>query len=1057
MTDFCAHQGAITVLSWNANKIKLRDLLISSFLSSNPPPDVIVIQEPGTSSPSLLKSTHAVTSARDLLIYHKPALETKILLNTDEASIIQVGSSIFGCYLRNGSSPVGLSLLLSILDRHRGSFLVIGDLNTKLSIVSDRCDNPAGRLLMEYLANSQDCSLLNDMQDTFHRENVTPSMLDICLARGYYCKGSCITLRGTLDFSDHTGILFSLSKESDSHSPVSSSLRYADYFPLRSRNLHRLRDPEILRAFSETLDNSLLTPPNGDWVFLRKKILQAMRRVGIRLDAKKSSPYKEPLSQPAKALLLQRKSTVFRSPEYNKLSKMLLRQLRRDKRDRWTQFVKSIGPDEPPFSLFRRSQGRARVSSTLEKATQSLQDAFKNPLSSPDASFLDIDPHSGTLVFTLEDLRAALKSTSSSSSPGPDGIPYNFLKALGPIALEHLLAIYNSWCLSGMICEAAKHRLMQGIPKPDGGVRGLTLTNSALKIYERLLLPHLESIILPLLPDFQYGFRKGMSSAHQALRLLTTLEDKSCSHLVLFYDVKKAFDRVDRHLLLSDLASTPIDRRALAAVQSLLLPSPARVILDDKVSDEFTIRTGVPQGGILSPILFNFYLHRLGSTLSANPQQSSINFFAYADDIAIVISSEDLRPLFSESIRVHEYVCEFFQERRLELNMGKSGSMLVTKLRPHRLIWPEDNLLPPRVLEYKYLGCIIDAKLTLKSWCTSLVHAIRTRVLLIKRISSTRHLSRRQIEALYTAVVRGKLNYACSIWSRSIHAYKVLNADINGQRITMAALIGTSLERIQKESSLTPFSVIIARADLRLYLGIRQRPSLHLLDTLLSDFLHPLNDSSEHTTLYSIGTQPYLHGLLNDSFTNKDILDKLPPRPKRRSRRSFKNEVYLARFRMGKIPTRFWAASMRLCDTPLCRHCDLVLENDDHWFFDCSSIDYSPLILYNFECLPDISDSLNCWENTFDLENAILRFIYFNDLFRVSNASTDDDTPPPLPPSTPKRGLDISPAPSRLKKRPRCRSMTNRKRTTDSRPDQQVSLPKRQNLGHAPLTRTLAE
>ena len=59
-------------------------------------PEVLIIQEPGSSSPSILKSSHAVTTARDLLIYHIPSLTPKVHLDSHDASVIQVGS-VIGC------------------------------------------------------------------------------------------------------------------------------------------------------------------------------------------------------------------------------------------------------------------------------------------------------------------------------------------------------------------------------------------------------------------------------------------------------------------------------------------------------------------------------------------------------------------------------------------------------------------------------------------------------------------------------------------------------------------------------------------------------------------------------------------------------------------------------------------------------------------------------------------------------------------------------------------------------------------------------------------------
>ena len=89
-----------------------------------------------------------------------------------------------------------------------------------------------------------------------------------------------------------------------------------------------------------------------------------------------------------------------------------------------------------------------------------------------------------------------------------------------------------------------------------------------------------------------------------------------------------------------------------------------------------------------------------------------IEYYAYADDLDLTISGCDPASLLEAATQVHFYVEQFFDNLRLELNMDKSGTMLVTHLRPYGLLWPTD--LPPRVHEYKYLGCVIDSKLSLK-------------------------------------------------------------------------------------------------------------------------------------------------------------------------------------------------------------------------------------------------------------------------------------------------------------------------------------------------------
>lgn len=246
----------------------------------------------------------------------------------------------------------------------------------------------------------------------------------------------------------------------------------------------------------------------------------------------------------------------------------------------------------------------------------------------------------------------------------------------------------------------------------------------------------------------------------------------------------------------------------------------------------------------------------------------------------------------------------------------------------------------------------------------------------------------------------------------------------------MGALPRTTHSSILQESNLTPFSTLIVRSDLRLYLAIRNRQVLGLLNDMLSIVLDPLNEESEHTTLYSIGMQPYLYGFLDDSFTPTEVVRKLPAKVRRVSRCSFKNEVYLARFRMGRLPTRWWAASVGLCDTPLCRHCESAIEDEDHLFFNCPSLNYASFLPLKVTNLDELSELLHDTTPSLrSVEDAVLHFIYFNNLFRVDNVLQVNDEFP-APPSTPKRKIEISPSPSRPSKRSRRRSTSNpRKRS----------------------------
>ena len=1026
MTNTRAQPGALgrtrvpSVLSWNAGKLKARDDLILAYMESRDIPSIVAIQEPSLATPKIWKRSHKVIQAPDLLVYYEPQWTAHIMSTDHDSSIIKLVHQnlvVYCVYLRDGSKSVGISNLISSLrPEEQPNYLVMGDLNC---VMEDERMNAAGTYLAEHLDS---LCILNDWAYTFHRKNRRSSMLDYCIGSGSFLRGTCITLTD-LDFSDHCGILYEPTQEAPSSSSTREDLTYKDYFPLRSCNLHRLKDAVFLQNFQDQLEELLSKSqvPITDWLVLRRHIISSLFNTGIRAPGER--PHKRRYVSPeARSILEQRKALPFRSDEYNALSKALSRQLRRDRRESWDTFVSSITPTDSPFQLFRKSLGSPRVSGTIEEALSTLRSAFENPLPAskvtPSPPSL-VDIRTGTFSFSMSDLDAALSACHAGSAPGPDGIPYRLFKAMGPRAKLSLLSIFNLWICSGQIHPAACQRLMIGLPKPDGGVRGLTLCNSILKIYERLLLPSIESLILPHLPDYQFGFRKGLSSAHQVLRLLSEVQVKRKSHLVLFYDVKKAFDRLDRSILLHELSLLPFDARILAALHQLLQPVQTRVVLNSDVSDEFTVAGGVPQGGILSPILFNFYLSRLGSGIDQT------KWFAYADDLAVSLSGHLLSDLFEAGISTHQYITDYFSARRLEINLSKSGTMLISSRRPAQLMWPPEGVLPPRVDSYKYLGCLIDAKLTLKRWCDDLVKAIHVRVAFIRRLAATKHLSRSQVETLYVSIIRGKLNYAASIWSRSIHAQKVIQAELSCQRVCFGAITRTPLSRIGEESRLTPFSTLILRADLRLYLAIRHRPSLANLKDTMDTFLNPLFDVSdnelsepmydlaERTYLYDIGMTPYSVGLTDDSFGEKDILRVAPSKKRRPCRRSFRNELFLSRVRMRWLPTRLWVAWLNLDEPAFCRHCLIPqqYETTTHVLSGCPALDYSLLLPYGILSPKSISRYLYDNPEDFSYQNRLLEFYVVNALFKLPATDTQElhqaiDAPPSL-----KRSADLTPSP----------------------------------------------
>lgn len=140
------------------------------------------------------------------------------------------------------------------------------------------------------------------------------------------------------------------------------------------------------------------------------------------------------------------------------------------------------------------------------------------------------------------------------------------------------------------------------IPKPDGRLRPLGIPTIEDRIIQQCIKQVLEPICEAKFYKHSYGFRPNRS-AHHAIARAMFLANQSGFHFVVDVDIKGFFDNVNHGKLLKQLWTLGIQDKQLLRVLSKMLKAPiAGVGIPEK---------GVPQGGILSPLLANVVLNEL--------------------------------------------------------------------------------------------------------------------------------------------------------------------------------------------------------------------------------------------------------------------------------------------------------------------------------------------------------------------------------------------------------------------------------------------------------------
>ena len=145
------------------------------------------------------------------------------------------------------------------------------------------------------------------------------------------------------------------------------------------------------------------------------------------------------------------------------------------------------------------------------------------------------------------------------------------------------------------------------------------------KVYSKILTTRLQNYLEDnkILVDEQNGFRACRSCIDHLFVLCTVLRNRKLSGketFLSYIDYKKAFDSVERNLLLFKLSQIGITGNIYRAISSLYSNTQSRVLLNDHETPYFDCPVGVKQGDCLSPTLFAILLDQVGLPVGQVPQ-----------------------------------------------------------------------------------------------------------------------------------------------------------------------------------------------------------------------------------------------------------------------------------------------------------------------------------------------------------------------------------------------------------------------------------------------------
>ena len=601
---------------------------------------------------------------------------------------------------------------------------------------------------------------------------------------------------------------------------------------------------------------------------------------------------------------------------------------------------------------------------------------------------------------SLREVWKVITAAKLGKATGIDNIPNEALK--NEVSVNYLHKLFNKMFYTGMIPSLWRTAILKPIPKGSTSdrrlplqYRGISLLSTVSKLYTAILnnrcVTHMNST--DRYADEQNGFRQDRSCLDHIYSLTSVIRNRKAmglSTFVVYIDAEKAFDRIDRELMLYKLLSNGIYGRLYQAIKCIYSSSSNIINLNGFLTEHFASTYGVKQGDCLSPTLFGIYVNDLMAELNSVNRGVQVgnrilNCLIYADDLALIGGTEeDIQAMLDT---VHSWCTRW----RIKINCAKSQ---VVHYRRSSIARSEFEFnLGTNVLEiveqYKYLGVILHEHLDYAVTSGTLAGAAgRALGSIISKHKHIKGLAYSTYQTMYQSCVTPILDYASGVWGYGVHskvdtvqnrAIRVFlgvhsfapNLSINGDVAWTPCIIRRKIEILRFWNRLQLLDN--NRLTKQIFLWDKNnRSRCKNWSNDVYKIMQELDESStfENNELISLNCA---RGKLYEHFT-RTWRGEVSVKPKLRTYKLFKDvyelEPYisinmsvkyrsvLARLRNGILPLELETG--RYHGVPeaerICKLCDSGdIENEFHFLFKCSTYqdDRQQFFSYVVQIYPD--------------------------------------------------------------------------------------------------------
>ena len=454
----------------------------------------------------------------------------------------------------------------------------------------------------------------------------------------------------------------------------------------------------------------------------------------------------------------------------------------------WKHLKSTSGNSRIPETVSYNSRFRNNPNDQPELFNEFFADQFS------DSSKYNIDINfnndaDNDIDFNFRRVRTLLNKVNVNKSVGPDGIHGKVLKHCAASLAYPLSLIFKTSYNTGQIPNDWK--LANVVPVHKKGskadvenYRPISLTCLVMKIFEKIIRDEIMKKCEQLLNPNQHGFLPSKSCTTQMVHFTESIAFSMNEGLrpdVIYFDFAKAFDSVNHDVILDKLKNKfHIDGALLKLLVNYLQDRKQCVIIGGTKSSLKGVKSGVPQGSILGPLLFVLFINDMSEVVS-----TGTHIVLYADDAKIwrnichwddhEIIQNDISALYDWSVRnkmkFHTHKCKVLPIAPA----GKGLDNYWDQIFPFNIFYYHLNGNELQFVESeKDLGIMVTSNLSWVDQLMAIYLKASSRLGLLKRALYFVKCPK-QKRNFYLAIVRSQFEHCIQIWRPCNDTYRSVN------------------------------------------------------------------------------------------------------------------------------------------------------------------------------------------------------------------------------------------------------------------------------------------